>query len=395
MGMLGAMAGMGKGLQDFSTLMNEKSKMDWMAQQEAVKHERALSLETLRANREDTRAEKQRGFLREERIAGQEYLSTENKIKDLNEETRANRAEALAYEQLNRRDAQIDKEHAYGLQRISVEKAAQLDTAKKLSEYSMEQDITKRKKLLAETEGTEAFKSLPPEYQKLVRMQADPNTAPIATAIIAASSKTGVEFTGRDLVAFEKNTTEKWDALGKDGQKALQEELNAKEIQRAKTQGEKPHVFDVADTKAMFTGMEFKAMKDLAGNTKGSSLSGMLSGPKIQASVETTAPSTSTINMKAIDSIASDIKSGKKGITLAKVMESDEFSEAEKEAIMQRVDLNSGIRGETSTESTKGTSGWTEYPGGGRSRPIDFTYPLKAFNETRRQQREAVERMSK
>ena len=364
MGMLGAMAGFGKGLQDFSTLMNEKSKMDWMAQQEAVKHERALSLEALRNQNQMNYLGKQQEFQSKERIASQEFLSKENQIKEFNEQARANNAEALAYEQLNRRDAQVDKEHTYRLREISAQRASQLDTARKLSEISMEQDETKRAKLIAETKNTDEFKSLPPEYQKLVLMQANPLTAPIATAVIAASSKTGVEFTGRDLVAFEKNTMEKWDALGKNGQEALQEQLNAKEIQQAKAQGRKPHVFDVADTKAMFTGMEFKALKDLAGNSRGSALSGMLSGPKVQATTDATQAETTVINTKAIDKISSDIKGGK--LTLASVMDSGEFSEREIEMIMQKAGVSGNTKG---TDTQALPSGRYEWPGGYGIRP--------------------------
>lgn len=48
MGMLGAMAGAGKGLQDYSTLMNHKADLDWQSKQAEVKYEREKSLEALR-----------------------------------------------------------------------------------------------------------------------------------------------------------------------------------------------------------------------------------------------------------------------------------------------------------------------------------------------------------
>lgn len=45
MGMLGALAGAGKGLMDYSTLLNHKADLDWQAQQSAIQFERQKSLQ--------------------------------------------------------------------------------------------------------------------------------------------------------------------------------------------------------------------------------------------------------------------------------------------------------------------------------------------------------------
>jgi len=79
MASLGFMAGLGKGISGFADILGEKSKQDWLAQQEAIKHERALSLETLRASREDARWNDQKGFYQQQQRDTQAFTIAQSK----------------------------------------------------------------------------------------------------------------------------------------------------------------------------------------------------------------------------------------------------------------------------------------------------------------------------
>jgi len=59
---MGFWGGFGKGMMSFSQTLGDQRKLDWEAQQSQLKHERAVNLENLRADRADTRQESQNAF---------------------------------------------------------------------------------------------------------------------------------------------------------------------------------------------------------------------------------------------------------------------------------------------------------------------------------------------
>jgi hypothetical protein len=280
MGMLGAMAGLGKGMQDFSTLLNEKAKMDWQSQRDQVLWERQENLAKLQNTWANERQENQQGFLQKQ-ADDAALLNVQNaQIAELDKTSDQSLKEKHDWEV-----AGFNRETS--MMQISAQKSAQIDVAKQLANFADTKDETKRAKQLAALEKNEDFialKESDPTLAKIVRMKADPLMEPMAQALLASYAKGGTEFTGRDLVAFQKNSSEKWQALGSDGQKTLAEQLNAQEAQLAKDEKRKPQPLGMEQVESLFHANEFKKLKDFSGRSKG-----MLGSPGATA---TTKPGT-------------------------------------------------------------------------------------------------------
>lgn len=174
MGMLGAMVGAGKGLQDFATLMNEKSKMDWMAQQEAVKHERALSLENLRMQNNMVVAEKQNTWANERQGQQNTFAASENALN--REATRENTMapyseDALsAKERAARTEAKIRGDEEIRV--LGAKNAAALSQAESVYRLTSKLDMEKRKEYAEQLKATEQYQGASPEAQKQMELAA-------------------------------------------------------------------------------------------------------------------------------------------------------------------------------------------------------------------------------
>lgn len=62
MGMLGALAGAGRGMQGYAQVMRENQKLDWQSKQSEVMHERELNLQRLRDSQANAILDKQQDF---------------------------------------------------------------------------------------------------------------------------------------------------------------------------------------------------------------------------------------------------------------------------------------------------------------------------------------------
>jgi hypothetical protein len=275
--MLGAMAGLGQGMQNFSTMLNEKAKMDWQTQRDQALWERQKNLEEIKMRHAETMQGNQQEFLGGQQDKQMEFQAQNQQIADLNAESRLNTEIGFKREMST-------EEHSNRLSEISAQAAKQVSVAKQLANFADEKDEAKRAKQLASLEKNEDFQSLDPVLQKIVKMKADPLMEPMGQALLASYGKGGTEFTGRDLVAFQKNSSEKWQTLGPDGQEALAEKLNDQEKAIAKQEGRKPQPLDLNQVESIFHANEFKKLQGIAGRPKG-----MLGSP---AATPTATPAT-------------------------------------------------------------------------------------------------------
>lgn len=73
MGMLGAMAGLGQGMQGYATSMRQTQQNNWVSEQDAAKHERQVSLENLRASNQNKANQDRMEFQGAEAEKGREF----------------------------------------------------------------------------------------------------------------------------------------------------------------------------------------------------------------------------------------------------------------------------------------------------------------------------------
>ncbi len=198
MGMLGALAGVGRGLQDFSSMMNEKSKMDFLSQQEAIKHERALSLEGLRQQNNmavtkygdslaTTRQEQQNTFLSKKQEEQNKFL-LEQRGQDLENQRLRDKAQSeekwsIAKYGTSPEGIEAEKRRLEVLGPVSLENAKK-EAEMKLAAYkeTLKAKSDDDKRVLVEKAN---------EYKKLMEEDGTPLDA--TESIVYASLSTGID----------------------------------------------------------------------------------------------------------------------------------------------------------------------------------------------------------
>lgn len=136
MGWSGALAGLGKGMQDYSNILGEQKKQDWLIQRDLAMHERNKELEFLRNNNENLRLDKSIGANRQNMLDNQGFLTTQSEIA-------AKQAEALANKQSSTQIAIHNSDNAAAMQRIGAQSAAQIAAYKQMSIIDLGKELQK------------------------------------------------------------------------------------------------------------------------------------------------------------------------------------------------------------------------------------------------------------
>ena len=76
MGFSGALAGLGKGLQDYSAILGERAKMDWQSQRDELMATRQTELENLRAQHQQAANKQLAGLQQDNYIAQANFIPT-------------------------------------------------------------------------------------------------------------------------------------------------------------------------------------------------------------------------------------------------------------------------------------------------------------------------------
>lgn len=160
MGMLGAMAGLGQGMQNFSLMLNEKAKMDWQTQRDQALWERQKNLEEIKMKHAETMQGNQQEFLGGQQDKQMEFQAQNQQIADLNAESRLNTDMGFKREM-------SAEEHSNRLQEISQSKAAQVDAAIKIANLQENLSDKKKAKQLALIDSNEMFSDAEKKILKL------------------------------------------------------------------------------------------------------------------------------------------------------------------------------------------------------------------------------------
>ena len=221
MGMLGAMAGLGQGMQNFSQMLNEKAKMDWMEQKDAVLFERQKNLEQLRQTHAEGLQKSNQEWQSGRDTANQEFTANQQASNQEWQSGRDNKQIASQYDLENLRNTN-------DLKKIGAQQAAQIANTKAVLELTDTFEKGKEKENIAQLEKNPLYIEAPDNFKALMRMQIeDPKSAAFVQAML--SSEKGVPITVRDVVASKKESESSWAALGEKGQEALQVSLGSKE----------------------------------------------------------------------------------------------------------------------------------------------------------------------
>lgn len=152
MGLLGAMAGAGQGLINYSDTLKEKEKMDWLAQQEAVKHERAMNLQKMADKTAADRQQAGFSFQTSERVAGD--ITAEGVLKGTRE-----------YQ-----DKVRGEEQAWDVKRMGLQSASAISTANALATAEEARDLKRTEDRIKALESTDEFKGMPPSMQAKAKL---------------------------------------------------------------------------------------------------------------------------------------------------------------------------------------------------------------------------------
>jgi len=192
MGMLGAMAGFGSGLQDFSQLLNEKSKMDWQEKQASIRYEREKSLESLRMQNQrantqyaDDLATKRQGQQNEFQI---ERYGIEKEDRNADIKYADDLARQRARDEYS--DEAIAGKTKMWQAEAGIKQGAAVNQAVAIANATFDLDKKKRAEKLEEIRSTEMFNGASPEEKKLIEMSiVQPEMAKIYIESVKANQR--------------------------------------------------------------------------------------------------------------------------------------------------------------------------------------------------------------
>jgi len=165
MGMLGAMAGAGKGMQGFAGLMGEQRKMDWQSKQDQIKHERSMNLENLRASNTRTLAQDKMDFQGEQAGELRDYTTEQNELNRTSADTRAATAQGNAQSNIKLQDSL-----AMGRQVVGKDKSGVQVTASQYETMTPEQQ--KEVASPAQWQAEEALRQQDASFKQLQSLNA-------------------------------------------------------------------------------------------------------------------------------------------------------------------------------------------------------------------------------
>lgn len=177
MGFLGAMVGLGKGVQDYATTMKDKAKQDWEAQQETVKHERTMNLRRLSETGLDRRQGLLLGAQAEQGALGREAT-----------------AELTAAQQAHTRELQ-ELRGEQAIEQVGATGAGKIKTARGLQD--IEDEVSK--KAWEETVNSQEYKELPEGLKRLTAVQFSISGDVDLAKLLAGMGSTGMGGTGSKL----------------------------------------------------------------------------------------------------------------------------------------------------------------------------------------------------
>ena len=190
--MLGAMAGFGSGLQDFSQLLNEKSKMDWQEKQASIRYEREKSLESLRMQNQrantqyaDDLATKRQGQQNEFQI---ERYGIEKEDRNADIKYADDLAKQRARDEYS--DEAIAGKTKMWQAEAGIKQGAAVNQAVAIANATFDLDKKKRAEKLEEIRSTEMFNGASPEEKKLIEMSiVQPEMAKIYIESVKANQR--------------------------------------------------------------------------------------------------------------------------------------------------------------------------------------------------------------
>lgn len=190
--MLGAMAGLGSGLQDYSQLLNEKSKMDWQEKQASIRYEREKSLESLRMQNQrantqyaDDLATKRQGQQNEFQI---ERYGIEKEDRNADIKYADDLARQRARDEYS--DEAIAGKTKMWQAEAGIKQGAAVNQAVAIANATFDLDKKKRAEKLEEIRSTEMFNGASPEEKKLIEMSiVQPEMAKIYIESVKANQR--------------------------------------------------------------------------------------------------------------------------------------------------------------------------------------------------------------
>lgn len=206
MGKLGALAGLGRGLQGYATTLQEQQKMDWQSQRDAVAFERQKNLEALRNSNEntrlDTKLEAERGMFQDK----QKYDIERDRVAEETYQTRleGEREYTLEQKKLDAKTRRVDL-----ASEIAAKSKANIDSTRAAFELTKDMEVIERTKRVDELKTSEFFLSMPESKQKTVLFAAmHPESAKILSALNKIDKFDTEEYSN----AYQKGL-DRWDAI--------------------------------------------------------------------------------------------------------------------------------------------------------------------------------------
>lgn len=212
MGMLGALAGAGRGIQGYAATMRENEKMSWEAQQNAAAHERKMSIENLKQKGLNQRADNEMAFRTSEREAGetQSALEFDRRTGVDRENTKLAQDYAIKTQGIQF-DQNLEKQQAALKTRLETTSAEELKRAKDLYTFTEDMSTAKRAEQVATLKSSAAFQGLGEKEQQTVLFSMEHPAAAQALAVMNKTDKFPIE---QYRLAYS-SASEQWDALDK------------------------------------------------------------------------------------------------------------------------------------------------------------------------------------
>ena len=227
MGMLGALAGAGRGLSDYSEMLNEKAKMDWHSQEAAIRYEREKSLESLRMQNQRSNVEyadklattrqgqqnefqvERYGIEKEDRRSQIEYaddLARQRAKDEYSDEAIAGKSKLLAAE-------------------AGIRQGTAVNQAVAIANATFDLDKKKRSEKLEEIKSSEMYKKSSDENKMLI--EASVMQPEVAKVYIESMKATQKEIPFEQARLAIKDGVDRYETLDEDQRKSFKKQLKS------------------------------------------------------------------------------------------------------------------------------------------------------------------------
>jgi len=225
MGMLGALAGAGRGLSDYSAMLNEKAKMDWHSQEAAIRYEREKSLESLRMQNQRSNVEYADKLATTRQGQQNEFQVERYGIEKEDRQSQIKYADDLARQ---RAKDEYSDEAIAGKSKLlaaeaSIKQGAAVNQAVAIANVTFDLDKKKRAEKLEEIKSSEMYKKSSDENKMLI--EASVMQPEVAKVYIESMKATQREIPFEQARLAIKDGVDRYETLDEDQRKSFKKQL--------------------------------------------------------------------------------------------------------------------------------------------------------------------------